>query len=148
MLTEEDAHLLLRYQGGEMNRRYNYVWENVQLALAVALWLGTFVGTRRRAFPLVLCGLMFAAVIFQRYGITPELTFRGREADFPPGNTDFGPQSRVWSMQQMFGTVEAVKLLVAGVLVSYLFVFRSGRRVRDKAEAVGHLDRSIHEGAK
>lgn len=140
MLSQEDAGLILRYEGAEMNRRYTAGWETVEIALALALGLCTFMGTQKRAFPLVLCGVMLVAVIFQHVAISPELAYRGRETDFPPGNTLFGPQARVWAMQQMFGVVEAVKLLVGGVLLSYLFVFRTGRRVRKMHDEVDHPD--------
>jgi len=146
MLSEEDATLLLRYQAAEMNRRYTSGWETVEIALALALGLFAFVGTQKRVLPLVLCGIMFLAILVQHFWITPELAYRGRDTDFPPGNTTFGPQSRVWAMQQIFGTVETIKLLAGGVLASYLFVFRSGRRVRTKVDAVDHPDHSHVDG--
>jgi hypothetical protein len=146
LLSEEDAGLLLRYQGAEMNRRYTAGWETVEIGLALALGLCTFMGTQKRSFPLVLCGVMLITVLFQHIAITPELAYRGRDTDFPPGNTLFGAQSRVWTMQQIFGIVETIKLLLAGVLASYLFVFRSGRRIRKKIDAVDHPNHSHVDG--
>lgn len=146
MLTQEDANLLMRYEGAEMNRRYTASWETVEIALGLALGVFTFMGTQKRWFPLVLCVIMLAAVIFQMIAISPELAFRGRETDFPPGNTTFGAQASVWSVQQMFGIVEAVKLLLGGVLLSYLFVFRSGRRIRTRLDAVERPHHSHVEG--
>jgi hypothetical protein len=146
MLSQDDANLLLRYQGAEMNRRYTYDWEAMEIALGLALGLCAFLGTQKRWFPLVLCGVMLIIVLFQHLAITPELAYRGRETDFPPGNTAFGPQSRVWTMQEIFGVVEALKLVIGGLLASYLFVFRSGRRIRQKIDAVDHPDHSHVDG--
>ena len=47
----------------------------------------------------MLCGLMLALVLFQ-LAIRPELTFRGRAADFPPGNQALGTQARVGAQRR------------------------------------------------
>jgi hypothetical protein len=142
LLSADDATLLLRYEAVEMNRAYAYGWELVELGLAVALLGCLFLGTQKRKLPLALCGIMLLVVAFQHFAITPELAYRGRDTDFPPGNTAFGPQLRLWTMQQIFGGVEGLKLLLGGFLASYLFVFRSGRRVRRQIDAVDHPDHS------
>jgi hypothetical protein len=142
LLSADDANLLLRYEAVEMNRQYAYTWELAEFALALALLACLFLGTQKRVLPLVLCGIMLIAVMFQHFSITPELTYRGRDTDFPPGNRDFGPLARLWTMQQIFGGVEALKLLLGGFLTSYLFVFRSGRRIKKKIDAVDYPDHS------
>ncbi len=142
LLSPDDANLILRYEAVEMNREYAYEWEVVEIVLAVALLVCLVLGTQKRVLPLALCAAMLVALAFQHFAITPELAYRGRDADFPPGNTAFGPQSRVFAMEQIFGAVEALKLLLGGVLASYLFVFRSGRRVRQKANTADQPDHS------
>jgi hypothetical protein len=136
LLSPDDANLILRYEAVEMNRQYAYEWEVAELILAVGLLICLVLGMPKRVLPLALCVLMLIALAWQHFAITPELAYRGRDADFPPGSTAFGPQSRVFAMEQIFGVVEALKLLLGGVLASYLFVFRSARRVRAKADMI------------
>ena len=143
-LGDDDARLLLRYQAVEQNRRTLYLWENMQFVLGFTLLLCLYLGTQRRIMPLVFCGMMLALAAIQHFGILPELTYRGRDADFPPGNVDFSIQARVWALEQIYAGLEGVKLLMGAVLASYLFVFRaSGRtrsRVRKEVDVVDHAD--------
>jgi hypothetical protein len=94
----------------------------------------------------VLCGLMLALVLFEHFAITPELAYRGRATDFPPGSAVFGAQARVWALGQVYAGLEAVKLVVGGILASYLFVFRTRRRVRKEAGVVDRADHSRVDG--
>jgi hypothetical protein len=142
LLSADDANTLLRYEAVEMNRHYAYGWELVELGLALALLGCLILGTQKRTLPLALCGIMLIVVAFQHFAITPELAYRGRDTDFPPGNTAFGPQARLWTMQQIYGGVEALKLLLGGFLTSYLFVFHGGRRIKKKIDAVDYPDHS------
>jgi hypothetical protein len=146
LLSNDDANLILRYQAAEMNRHNAYTWELVEIALALALLACLFLGTQRRKLPLLLCLLMLVALAFQHFAISPELAYRGRDTDFPPGNTAFGPQSGLLGMEQIYGGVEALKLLLGGVLASYLFVFRSGSRIRKKVDAIDYPDHSHVDG--
>ena len=145
MLSEEDATLLMRYQAAEMNRHYAYDWELMQIALALALGACAFLGTQKRIVPLALCGAMLAIVALQHIAITPELAYRGRDADFPPGSNTFATLSRLWTMQQISGVTEGLKLVLGGILASYLFVFRSGRRKKVRVDETA--DRSHVEQA-
>ena len=129
-LGDEQTRLIMRYHAAEINRGLFRNWEKAQLAIALLLFLCLFLGTDRRVFPLVLCGIMFAMVVFQFSGVDKELTYRGRETDFPPLNTDFAAQQRVWTLHQVYVAVECVKLAAGLVLAGYLFVFRARRRRR------------------
>src|SRR5262249_12641250 len=80
-LAPEESRLLLRYQASEQNRRYLYLWEAAEIGLGVMLAACLFFGTQRRIFPQVMCGLMLMLVIFEHFAITPEMNYRGREAD-------------------------------------------------------------------
>jgi len=84
----------------------------------------------RRILPPILCGLMLVLVMFEYFAITPEFTYRGREADFPPGSLAFGAEARVWLLTEVLIAAEGAKLLIGGVLASYLFAYRSRRKVR------------------
>ena len=61
--------------------------------------------------------------MFEHFGVTPELAFRGRETDFPPGNAAYGVQTRVWALDQVYAWAEGTKLVLgaaAGRLLIYL----------------------------
>jgi hypothetical protein len=125
----QNVEMLMRYQAAEQNRRYSYVWEEAQFGLALTLGGCLFLGTQRRIFPMVFCGLMLLMVVFQHLGVTPELAYRGRAADFPPGNTAYGVQTRVWALDQVYAWIEGTKLVLGVLLAGYLFIFRArGRR--------------------
>jgi hypothetical protein len=141
-LGDESARLLLRHHAAEINRALFDYWEDAQFALGVALGLFLFLGTERRILPAVLCALMLGIVVFQHFGILPELIYRGREADFPPGNAIAAARARVWRLHQVYVGVEIAKLLIGGVLASYLFAFRTRRRRRAEANLINHPDHS------
>jgi len=130
-----DIELLMKYQAAEQNRRYSYTWEQSQLFLALILGGCLFLGTQRRVPPMVFCGLMLIMVIFEHFSVTPELAFRGRQADFPPGGAANGVQLRVWALNQVYAWVEGTKLVLGFLLAGYLFIFRV-RRTRKQTDAV------------
>jgi hypothetical protein len=138
----EDMRLLLRHQAAEQNRVYFYRWEEVEIVLGLALTICLFLGTQRRIFPLAFCGLLLALVLFEHFGLTPELTYRGREADFPPGSLNFVTQTRVWGLDQIYGWAEGAKLLLGAGLASYLFVFRTRQKVRKPVSAADRVHHS------
>ena len=140
-LGDDDARLLLRYQAEEETRAYLYTWELAEILLALALAWFLFVGTEKRIFSLVLCGVMLAFVLIEHFALSPEMTYRGREADFPPGSSVYGTQMRLLLMQQAYMSMEAAKFIVGGILASYLFVFRA-RRVRKRGASVEAIDHS------
>jgi hypothetical protein len=126
----EQARLLLRHFAWEQNRFYFTSWEMFQMPVAVILALFLYLTTDRRILPPILCGLMLVLVMFEYFAITPEFTYRGREADFPPGSLAFGAEARVWVLTEVLIGAEGAKLLIGGVLASYLFSYRTRRRVR------------------
>ena len=65
----ENMTLLLRHASAEISRFLLKKWELAELALGVALGACLFLGTQRRIFPLLLCGIMLTMVLFQ-YGVT------------------------------------------------------------------------------
>jgi hypothetical protein len=143
LLPPEQARLLLRHLAGEQNRLYFYVWEWVEIVLGLLLGGCLLLATQRRLLPLVLCGLMLAVVLVEHSAITPELAYRGRATDFPPGSLVFGAQARVWVLSQVYVGMEIAKLVMGGILISYLFYFR--RRVRKEPEVAGRADHT-HAG--
>jgi hypothetical protein len=141
----QNVEMLMRYQAAEQNRRYSYTWEEAQFGLALTLGGCLFLGTQRRIFPLLFCGLMLLMVIFEHSGVGPELAYRGREADFPPGNTAPGVQLRLYALDQVYAWVEGTKLLLGTLLSGYLFIFRA-RRTRRQINAIDHPQHSRIDG--
>ena len=149
-LGQDGTRLLLRYQAMELSRNWLYVWENIQFVLGIVLLVFLQIGTQKRILPLAFCGFMLLLLGIQHFGIGSELTYRGREADFPPGNADLAIQARAWALEQMYAMLEGLKLLIGAVLAGYLLVFRASTRSvrsrsRKKVEAVddsdhGHVD--------
>jgi hypothetical protein len=140
-LGPDQAGLLLRHAAAEESRSVLFVWERTEILLAVILGGCLFLATQKRIFPIVLCGAMLALVLFQHFGVGPELAYRGRETDFPPGNAEVGPIERLRALQAVYYVSELVKLVAGGILASYLFVFHTPRRgSRKEINAVDHAD--------
>jgi len=126
----EQAALLLRHFDAEQSRYYYANWELMQIPIVLLIAVLVFFATGRRFVGPLIAGLILILVLFQAFAITPELGFRGRETDFPPGSQNVGTQARLWALTQVFIGVEAAKLLFGGILASYIFVFKSRRRAR------------------
>ena len=139
-LGAEDMALLVRHAAAEQTRFLTRKWQQAEFFLAVALAACLFFGTQRRILPLVLCGVMVMLVAFQFVGVSPELTYRGRETDFPPGNTAIGSVTRYLLLEQVYFGSEIMKRLAGAILASYLFVFRTGRRRAKEVHAIDDPD--------
>lgn len=127
-LGQDQITLLLRHQAAQQTRNLYYVWEQVQIALGLALGGCLYFATQKRTLSMVLCGIMLSLVMFQFWAITPELGYRGREMDFPTGGDASAGMVRVLLLYQLLVTTEGLKLVIGGVLASYLFVLRTSRR--------------------
>ena len=82
-------------------------------------------------------------VLFRFWTITPEMAYRGRETDFPPGSTTPATMVRASLLYEMLVVTEILKLIVGGILASYLFAFRTSRR-RSSRHEVEPVDDSHH----
>jgi len=96
-LGPEQTGLLLRYFAAEEYRYYLLAWEWCQVPGALILAAVLYFAAEKRAMPQILSGLMIVLVLFQ-LAIQPEISFRGREADFPPGSQAIGTRARVWAL--------------------------------------------------
>jgi hypothetical protein len=134
-LGPEQTGLLLRYFAAEEYRYYLLVWEWCQIPGALILAAVLYFAAEKRAMPQVLCGLMVVLALFQ-LAIQPELSFRGREADFPPGSQAIGTRARVWALSEVWIGAESAKLLIGAILAGYLFTYKSRRRSQ-KADVIG-----------
>jgi hypothetical protein len=126
---QEQIVLLLRHFAAEQYRYYFSTWELIQVPGALLVAAVLYLAAGRRLSPQMLCGLMLALVLFQ-LAIQPELTFRGREADFPPGNQTLGTQARVWALSEVWIGAESAKLLIGGLLTVLMLTHKSRKRSR------------------
>ena len=136
---QDQIALLLRHFAAEQYRYYFSTWERIQIPAALLVAAVLYWALGRRWIPQMLCGLMLALVLFQ-LAIQPELAFRGRDADFPPGNQMLGTQARVWALTEVWMGAESVKLFIGGLLTVLLIRHKSrtrSRRVEDDLEARG-----------
>ena len=147
-LGQDQMTLLLRHQAAQQTRNLYYVWEQAQIVLGLAMGVCLYFATQKRMFSLVLCGIMLSLVMFQFWAVTPELGYRGREMDFPTGGDVSSGMVRVLLLYQVLVATEGLKLIIGGVLASYLFVLRtsrkrSGRRQMDLVDDTdhSHIDR-------
>src|SRR5258708_4463736 len=127
--------LLLHHFAAEQFRYYFSLWGLIQIPGALLLALVLYFAAEKRIMPQLLCGLMLALVLFQ-VAIVPELVFRGREADFPPGSQALGTQARVWVLMEIWIGAEVAKLLLGGALANYIFTYKSRRRARRAEEPI------------
>lgn len=141
-LGREQAALLLHHFAAEQVRIYSRLWERIEIVLALALAWFLFRATQKRAFPLLLCAVMLILVLFQYFALTPELTYQGREIDFPAPSTGASLMSRVLALQYVYAVMEAVKLIAGGILAGYLFLFRAARRSRKELDAADPKSKS------
>jgi hypothetical protein len=141
-LGADEMALLLHHQAAEQNRNIMYVWEQAQIVIGLVLGGCLYFATQKRMLSLVLCGIMLTLVLFQFWIITPEMAYRGRETDFPPGSTTSSILVRASLLYEMLVVTEVLKLIVGGILASYLFAFRTSRRRsgRHEVEAIDHAD--------
>ena len=121
--------LLLRHFAAEQYRYYFATWGMIQVPGALLVAAVMYFAVGKRWIPQMLCGLMLALVLFQ-LAIQPEFTFRGREADFPPGNQSLGTQARVWALSEIWIGAESAKLLIGGLLTAVMIGHKSRKRYR------------------
>ncbi|MEQ1945845.1 MAG: hypothetical protein ABL995_01570 [Bryobacteraceae bacterium] len=124
------VRLLLHHFAAEEYRRYLTDWGLAQLGFGMIVIATTYFAVDRRLLPTILAGCMFLIVLFQYFAIAPELAYRGRETDFPPGSLAVGAIARRRAMIEVYAGTEAAKLLIGGLLASYVFSFKSRRRAR------------------
>jgi len=143
-LGQDQITLLLRHQAAQQTRNLYYLWEQVQILLGLVLGTCLYFATQKRMLSVVLCGVMLSLVMFQFWAITPELSYRGREMDFSAGTDASGSMVRVLLLYQLLVVTEGLKLVIGGVLASYLFVLRTSRKrvSRRQVDLVDDADHS------
>lgn len=144
-LGPDQMALLLHHHASEQNRNIIAIWEEVQIVVGLVLGGCLYFATQKRMLSLVLCGIMLTLVLFQFWAITPEMAYRGREADFQVGSPAPAIMMRTLLLYQLLVATEVMKLAVGFILASYLFAFRTSRKRsggRAEVEMIDHADHS------
>ncbi len=143
-IGQDQVNLLLRHQAAQQTRSLYTLWEEAQILLGLALGGCLYFATQKRLLSVVLCAVMLALVMFQFWAITPELSYRGREMDFSgPGDPSANPV-RMLLLYQVLVVTEGLKIVIGGVLASYLFVLRTSRKRTSSRREVDVIDHPDH----
>jgi hypothetical protein len=133
---------LLHHLASEQVRAMLETWGAAQLLLAVFLLLLLALTDQRKILAVLMAAAMGLLASAQHFGITPDLNILGRSADFLPETASFSTRTQIWTLTQLYGVMEIVKLLIGGVLASYFFAMEStvkrskSRRTRADDEAL------------
>jgi len=125
----EEMRGLLHHFAAEQYRYYFSQWSQIQLIAIPVLSGLLYFAAEKRVMPQVLVLAIFVLVVFQ-LAINPEVAYRGREADFPPGSLSLGAQGRALALTELWIGVEIAKLIAGGILAAHLFSLKSRRRSR------------------
>jgi hypothetical protein len=117
------VRMLLRHQVAEQNRWYFETWEQVQIALGVALFLVLLFGAAADRWMLFFTLLMLSLVLIEHFFLTPEITSLGRTIDFVPPGTSSLSRARFWLFHGSYSASELIKL-GTGIVLAVLLVRR------------------------
>jgi predicted lysophospholipase L1 biosynthesis ABC-type transport system permease subunit len=126
-LGRADARLLLRYQVSEQNRWYFATWEGAQIVTGALFFFFLLFATREKKFALLLVLLMIAAVLAQRFLLTPGITSLGRMIDFVPPDAPIAQRNQFWVLHSWYWGMELVKWALGLALAARLVWRRGGR---------------------
>jgi hypothetical protein len=143
---QQQVALMLRHFVAEQSRFYFSTWGLMQLPLAALALVLIYFAMEKRTLPAAVVGVMLLLVAFQTFFITPELSFRGREVDFPPMSGSLAAQARLWMLAEVFIATEAAKVIIGMVLAAYVFAYKSRLRVRS-ANRAPEVERALSRGA-
>lgn len=133
-----NSERLMTFQVAKWTTDQIATWEVTQLLLGAALGIALVVLGHRKILPLALCGAMFALVVVQYTMLTPELSARSLDALFADGDTvddRSAPVPQIPATTGAYTVAEVVKLLLGGVLASYLFAQSNGSRSKGRRRA-------------
>ncbi len=130
-LGHDNSRMLLRYQASEMNRYFFDTYGSLQIWAAILLTISLLFATNGNKPTLALCGLTLFVVVFEKYWLTPEITYLGRLIDFVPQTAPSAERARFWSFHSTFSTLEIVKFVLMAIIAARMLIRtdrRSGRR--------------------
>jgi hypothetical protein len=138
----EDARPLMRFQASELNRFLFHNWENVQLALGVALLVFMLFWSHENKLVLAGILLLLLLTVAQRFVLSPEITLLGRVIDFAPATSNQPQRNQFWIAHTAYAAVEVTKWVLA-LLITARMVFSSRRsgRSRDSRHKLDGVDK-------
>jgi hypothetical protein len=116
---------LLHHMASEQTRAIFDNWEQAQLVLALAMLVTLVFTDQRKILAVLMCAAMAMLVLVQHFVVTPDLNSLGRSADFLAEAGSFSIRAQTWTLVQIYGGLETLKLLIGGVLASYFFGMES-----------------------
>ncbi|MEO5925448.1 MAG: hypothetical protein ABIR70_16630 [Bryobacteraceae bacterium] len=132
---------LLHHTASEQVRGTLRTWGAAQLVIALIMLVLLIFTDQRKILAIAMSAAMGILVLIQHFGVTPDLNMLGRSVDFLPEATSFSARTQIWTLTQIYGALETLKLIIGGILASYFFgmestVKRSKTRRTRTADAI------------
>jgi hypothetical protein len=128
----ESSSALLRYFAAEGDRLFVERWGMVSIVLGIVLVPAIFFAADRKLLPTVMAGFLLALALFQYFSVYPELAYRTRQVDFPPGRGNAAMGQRARSIAKVYLTTDGAEVFLETLLSVYVLTFRSRRRTRSR----------------
>ena len=137
------ARALLRYQAAEQNRSFFETWEFLQVILGAGFFFFLLFGSTEGKFSLLLVLLMLLIVVAQRFFMTPELSWLGRNFDFIPAGTPSIGRNRFWMLHSIYIGSEILKWGL-GLVLGARLIFHQERRSINAGHQFDVIDKANH----
>ena len=116
---------LLHHLASEQVRATIMNWEVAQFVLAVAMVVLLVFTDQRKMVAIAMTAAIGLLTLIQHFGVTPDLNILGRSADFLAEAASFSTRAQNWTLTQIYGILETLKLVLGGILASYFFAMES-----------------------
>ena len=116
---------LLHHLASEQVRATLENWETAQLFIAIGIIVLLVFTDQRKILAILMATTMGLLTLIQHFGVTPDLNILGRSMDFLAESASFSTRTQVWTLTQIYGGLETVKLVIGGLLASYFFAMES-----------------------
>ena len=134
---------LLHHAASEQTRALLSAWEDAQLLIGLIMLVILILTDQRKILAIAMTAAMALLVLIQHFAVTPELSILGRSVDFQSESASFSVRAQAWTLTQIYGVLETIKLVIGGVLASYFFAMEStvkrgkNRRTRMTDQVLG-----------
>ena len=138
----ESAATLLQFFAAESDRRFVERWETVTIALGLILVPAMFFATDRKLVPTIMATFMLALALFQYFTVQPELGYRTRQVDFPPGRGNQASEERAAGIAKIYLATDGCQVLFGTLMGLYVMTYRSRRRTQARRVSSSELLKS------
>jgi hypothetical protein len=128
----QSSSALLRYSAAEGDRFFIERWGMVAIILAALLVVAMFFAVDRRLLPTVFAAFLLALALFQYFSVGPELAYRTRQIDFPPGRGNPAAEQRARAIAKIYVSTDGAEVFLGMVLSVYVLMYRSRRRTHSR----------------